>query len=124
MVATEMELFSRVHKLAEALSAGACEIVIASVSRFHYAFEDLKRRFPEPIRSSIVGTTGEVPAGKYAKHRAILDYLSRRPETSWRALDGSFLEFPSNCREQVILCDPRIGLDDPQVHELRRWLRS
>lgn len=39
----------------------------------------------------------------------------------WMAVDDAVNEFPSDC-ENLLPCDPRCGLQEPDARMLREWL--
>jgi len=47
--------------------------------------------------------------------------VQRRHISRWIVLDDSAEDFPPGC-EQLILCDPRIGLDGRILERLGAWL--
>ena len=115
------EFFSRLPLLETALSGYECEIVISSSWRHHHSLQELVEHFPASLRRSVVGVTGPPHIGKWPRHQEILNYCKANGERDWRALDDSFLEFPSPCKE-LILCNPNTGIDTKQLIVLKQWL--
>ena len=121
--ASAEQLFCRLPLLEMALSGYECGIVISSSWRHQYDIAQLVQHFPVSLRGSVVGATGSPHIGKWPRYHEILDYCQRHGIQEWRALDDSFLEFPSPCKE-LILCNPNIGIAPPQVNALEQWLRQ
>ena len=115
------QFFSRLTVLETALSGHECDIVISSSWRHHHSFQDLVKHFPDSLRRSVVGTTGPPHVGKLPRYQEILNYCQANGVRDWRALDDSFLEFPSPCKE-LILCNPNTGIDAKQLAALKQWL--
>jgi hypothetical protein len=116
-------LFSRLSFLESGLLNFDCDIVISSSWRHHFSLQELLARFPETLRRSFVGTTGAPHVGKLPRYQECLNYCQANGVSDWRALDDSFLEFPSPCK-QLILCDPNTGIDARQLAELKNWLMN
>ena len=115
------QFFSRLPLLEDALSGYECDIVISSSWRYHHSLQEWVERFPETLRRSVVGTTGPPHIGKWPRYQEILNYCKANGVSDWRALDDSFLEFPSPCKE-LILCNPNTGIDAKQLTALKQWL--
>lgn len=113
--------FCRLALLEAAILGYECDIVISSSWRHHYSLQELKEHFPASLRRSIVATIGPEHIGKWPRYREILSYCQTNGVRDWRALDDSFLEFPSPCKE-LILCNPNTGIDTQQLTALKRWL--
>jgi len=115
------EYFCRMSLLEAALRDASVEIVISSSWRFHHSWDALMHRFLLPLRSRLVGATGEAVSGRHARWLEIQRYCERHGIVEWRALDDSSFEFPANCRE-LILCHGAVGLDRDQAMSLEQWL--
>jgi hypothetical protein len=113
--------FSRLPLLEAALSGYECDIVISSSWRHHHSLQELVEHFPATLRRSVVGTTGPPYIGKWPRYQEILNYCQANGVRDWVALDDSFLEFPSPCKE-LILCNPNTGIDAKQLTALKQWL--
>ena len=113
--------FTRAPLLSDALDGLACDIVISSSWRFHFPPDELPGYLMPLLRERVVGFTGPAVVGRHARYMEIQSYVKRRAIVSWRALDDSFFEFPDNC-PQLILCDGSIGIQEPQMVALRKWL--
>ena len=116
-----VQFFSRLPLLETALSGYECDIVISSSWRHHHSLQDLLEHFPASLRRSVVGTTGPPHVGKLPRYQEILNYCQANGVRDWRALDDSFLEFPSPCKK-LILCNPNTGIDTKQLIALKHWL--
>ena len=114
------DYFGRMPLLEVSPQGVEVDIVISSSWRFHYAWEDLLKRFPPSLRGRVRGRTGEAVVGAQARWHEIQQYRARHAINDWRALDDSAFEFPKDCAE-LILCDATTGLADFQVHAIRRW---
>ncbi len=117
------QMFCRMPILMRAVEGFDCVIVISSSWRHYFEIEKLLGRFPESLRSRIVGCTGDVETGKWPRYQEIQNYVRDHAISDWRALDDSFMEFPENC-PQLLLCDPTIGMDDQHVDAIRKWLKQ
>lgn len=115
--------FNRVSLLEEALSDSPPGIVISSSWRFTHSIEKLGHLLPSSISKSIIGITGAPVIGKHPRFQEIQTYLAIHGQADWRALDDSYWEFPSPCRE-LIRCNPNTGLGDKQLLDLRKWLAT
>lgn len=113
--------FCRLPLLEAAVLGYECGIVISSSWRHRCSLLELTEHFPASLRRSILGTTGPAHYGKWSRYQEILNYCQAKGVRDWRALDDSFLEFPSPCKE-LILCNPNIGLDTEQLTALKHWL--
>lgn len=115
------DAFSNAGALDTMLTGHDVGIVISSSWRFTYSIEELRRKLPDGIAKRVVGVTGEAVIGKHARYQEIKTYLNAYGSINWRALDDSFWEFPSPCRE-LIHCNPNTGISEKQVTELQEWL--
>ena len=118
---TDDQLFCRLPLLQKAIAQTPCRIVISSSWRHHFTHTQILARFPKELRSQILGFTGTVHIGKWPRYQEIQNYLMSHGNPDWRALDDSFNEFPPNC-QQLLLCNPNVGLDEPQIALLKEWL--
>jgi hypothetical protein len=116
-------LFSKLNLLSEAVSKNPCSIVISSSWRFHHDLNRIKS-YLLPINKLIIGTTGEAFIGKWPRYNEIKHYLNQyAPYADWRALDDSFLEFPTDCPE-LILCHRNNGFTNKEKTLLENWLMN
>jgi hypothetical protein len=122
--ASEDERFSRVHLLDAIWPNDGCGIVISSSWRNFFPFTALVAHFPPAMRGCVIGITGPPYVGRWPRYQEIKAYLSRHgPLAEWRALDDAWFEFPAKCPE-LILCDPNLGIQEPQLQLLGAWLKS
>jgi len=118
------KMFSQAEPLAEVLVKNPCSIVISSSWRFHYSLDEIKERLPSSMRDLIQGATGEPYIGKWPRYNEIKEFLIKnRLYVDWRALDDSFLEFPTHCQE-LILCQGKNGFTVKEQEILESWLES
>jgi hypothetical protein len=62
--------------------------------------------------------------GKHARYQEIMTHVRQLgPGTAWRALDDSYWEFPTSCKE-LIRCNPNTGIGAKEVAQLNNWLLS
>ena len=115
--------FTRVSLLERALLNAAPRIVISSSWRFTHTLEKLQKILPKTITDLIVGTTGVPVIGRHPRYHEILTYLQSHGQSEWRALDDSYWEFPPGCQE-LIRCNPNIGIAEKQILELQQWLST
>lgn len=115
--------FNRVDLLEEALSGSTPLIVISSSWRFTHSLDKIKKLLPNSIANLVIGTTGAPVIGKHARFQEILAFLNTYEQTNWRALDDSYWEFPSNCKE-LIRCNPNLGISPREILQLSTWLNS
>lgn len=116
--------FNKADDLAQILVKNPCNIVISSSWRFHYSIDQLKSRLPLEIQGLICGTTGDPHYGKWPRFHEIKNYMVQRNIVAdWRALDDSFIEFPVHC-EELIICNPNIGISEKELAILRQWLEQ
>ena len=110
--------------LAGLISEYPCNIVISSSWRFQYSLEEIKKMLPKSIAYCVRGTTGNAYEGPYPRFNEIKFYLQVHGKTlvDWKALDDS-MEFPPDCNN-LIRCNFRTGLEQPQIMELKKWLQS
>jgi len=60
--------------------------------------------------------------GKHARYQEILNHARRLDSsTAWCALDDSYWEFPTGCKE-LIRCNPNTGIGSKEVKLLATWL--
>ena len=117
------QLFSHLQKLSNAIKGKPLCIVISSSWRFHENLDYLRGLFEPSIQSQIVGCTGSAHIGKWPRWNEINYHANRNGVTDWVALDDAHMEFPLECKE-LILCDGRTGLQDKQLQQLVKWLKS
>jgi len=115
--------FNRAHLLEETLALFSPKIVISSSWRFTHNLERLQKIIPESISSLIIATTGSAVIGKHPRFTEIQNYLQSYGPADWKALDDSYWEFPSNCKE-LIRCNPNTGISPKEIMRLRNWLTN
>lgn len=114
--------FNRVALLEAALDSFSPQIVISSSWRFTHSIEKLRKLLPNKVANLVIGATASSVVGKHARYQEILNYIgSQISVTDWRALDDSYWEFPSACKE-LIRCNPNTGITSKEVQLLREWL--
>ncbi len=113
--------FCLANILAEVIKTHNPDVVISSSWRFQFPIVEILQRLPEEINNAVVGCTGEAYIGRYPRWNEIKMYCQQHGVTDWVALDDSTFEFPSPC-EQLIACNPNIGLSAGQIEVLLGWL--
>jgi hypothetical protein len=116
------EAFSLATMLAEVLAGSSVQIVISSSWRFDRSLSELQRLLPKDLAVRVVGTTGAPYEGEFARWNEICETARHHGIVDWRTLDDNKLEFPSALCPELILCDGRMGLTEPQCAEIARWL--
>ena len=120
--------FSRAHLLEGVFEKSSAAIVISSSWRFTHSLASLKNKLPKFIAQKVIDTTGPAVIGKHARYQEIMAHTnghSRSPDSTlqWRALDDSYWEFPSHCKE-LIRCNPNTGIGPKEITLLSNWLTS
>jgi hypothetical protein len=117
------ELFSKSKLLKKTVEKSDCEIIISSSWRFHTSFDSLIQNLPTTLRKLVTGVTGDPYIGKYPRYNEIIQYLEKNNivNVDWISLDDSFFEFPTNC-QNLIICNPNIGLTSRECSLLEEWL--
>lgn len=111
-------LFSRAALLEPAFENSDGAIVISSSWRFTHSLTSLKAKLPHFLAQRVIDTTSAPVIGKHARYFEILAHANSQTETiSWRALDDSYWEFPSDCKE-LIRCNPNTGLGPKEIDKL------
>lgn len=114
--------FSRAPMLAEALADRQVHVVVSSSWRFGRELDELRGLLPGGLADRVIGTTGDPHDGEHARYHEILASLRDfGPGRAWRALDDAAFEFPDGCQE-LILCDPNVGLDRFVISRIQCWL--
>jgi len=116
------QALSLAPKLADTLAESNVQIIISSSWRFDRTLAELQALLPKGLAERVVGTTGELHEGLHQRWNEICETVSHHGIIDWRVLDDSKFEFPSNGCPELILCDGRIGLAEPQCAEVARWL--
>ena len=95
-------------------------VVVHSSWRFEYDEAEL-REILSDLGDRVLGATPATDRGRYD---SILAWLQTNPEySSYRILDDDPEEFPSPLPDQLIVCDPTVGVAGLEViTALRRWL--
>ena len=114
--------FSRTHLLEPIFEQTDLQIVISSSWRFTHTLEQLQAKLPSLLAQRVIGITGDAVIGKHARYQEIMNHVRQLgPGTAWRALDDSYWEFPTSCKE-LIRCNPNTGIGPKEVMLLRTWL--
>lgn len=119
-------LFSRVHLLEDLLAnyQNTARIVISSSWRFTHSLKELQSKLPSSLAQFVIDTTGAPVIGKHARYQEIVAHASKLHfAAEWRALDDSYWEFPSKCKE-LIRCNPNTGMSAKEVAQLAHWLSA
>lgn len=116
------DLFSRTHLLESIFEQTDLQIVISSSWRFTHTLEQLQAKLPSRLAQRVIGMTGDAVIGKHARYQEITNHVRQLgSSTAWRALDDSYWEFPTSCKE-LIRCNPNTGVDHKEVAQLKTWL--
>lgn len=106
------------------------EIVISSMWRYQFTFDQLRARFSPDIAARIIGTTPQTERidGKYLPARRegeILGWLAAtgRNDEPWIALDDAAWQFAQH-RDRLVACTWHVGFDDQAAMLLRTELNS
>ena len=118
------DFFSKIDILEQTIKNNAVAIVISSSWRFQYTLEELKNMLGPCIAAQVIGVTGDVHIGKFARYEEIMKWIHIHQEcTDYSILDDSAYEFPKNL-PNLILCDSRTGLDRQTSQRLVAWLQA
>ena len=99
-------------------------IVISSSWRFTHSLTSLKAKLPSFLAKQVIDTTGSPVVGKHARfHEITAHAYSNDVVVQWRALDDSYWEFPTSCKE-LIRCNPNTGIGAKEVAQLSAWLSN
>ena len=120
-VATSLTHFCWVPVLTRLLAPWAdVEIVIHSTWRHQYELSELREMLGMLGRRVIAVTSGA--------HRwsSIQEWVALNPRTtSYRVLDDEPDEFPRPAPNELVICQPDLGVAEPEVQaRLRTWLAS
>jgi hypothetical protein len=117
-------LFSRSYLLEPLFENSNADIVISSSWRFTHSLEQLQAKLPSHLAQRVIGMTGNAVIGKHARYQEILNHAKQLDSgNAWRALDDSYWEFPTSCKE-LIRCNPNTGIGVKEVAQLNAWLTS
>jgi len=115
-------LFSRAHLLEPLFEDNLAGIVISSSWRFTHLLPALQAKLPDSLAKCVIDMTGDAMTGKHARYQEIIHHTKGlEPGTAWRALDDSYWEFPTGCKE-LIRCNPNTGIGPKEIALLRTWL--
>lgn len=117
----ENALFSKAYLLEPIVENSNASIVISSSWRFTHTLENLKAKLPSFLASRVIDTTGHPIIGKHARYQEVSSHAYKNNFSRWRALDDSYWEFPSNCKE-LIRCNPNSGISTKEIMQLATWL--
>ena len=112
--------FSCAALLEEALQDAQCEIVISSSWRFRYSLAELREMLPIKLAQRVIGLTGPVHIGDFARHTEIQNFLDSLPLRRWIALDDCAWAFPNT--SQLVVCKSSTGLTPAEAEDVRQWL--
>ena len=114
--------FHQLSLLERELSTVTCgfQIVVSSSWRFHYSVEELRGQLGA-LSGRVTGVTPEIRSCSYQRYREIMEVVDSYGLKHWMAVDDAVNEFPSDC-ENLLPCDPRCGLREPDARMLREWL--
>jgi hypothetical protein len=114
--------FHQLSLLERELSTVTCgfQIVVSSSWRFHYSVEELRGQLGA-LSGRVTGVTPEIRPCSYQRYREIMEVVDSYGLKHWMAVDDAVNEFPSDC-ENLLPCDPRCGLREPDARMLREWL--
>ena len=116
------DLFSRTHLLEPIAEQTDLQIVISSSWRFTHTLEQLQAKLPSTLAQRVIGMNGDAVIGKHARYQEIMNHVRQlEPGTRWCALDDSYWEFPTSCKE-LIRCNPNTGIGVKEVAQLNTWL--
>ena len=113
-------IFAHADRLAKLLiDFPRVDIVLSTSWREIYPFDDLRNVFGEELSHRVIGATPvitqkEPPYLPHVRHREIqlwFRHHSRETKRGYTILDDEQVLFPTDCPE-LILCDPRTGIDD------------
>ena len=108
-------LFSRSYLLEPLFENSDASIVISSSWRFTHSLEQLQAKLPSHLAQRVIGITGDAVIGKHARYQEIMNHVRQlEPGTRWCALDDSYWEFPTSCKE-LIRCNPNTGIGVKEV---------
>ena len=116
--------FCRVHLLEPLFDNNSVSIVISSSWRFTHKLSALQAKLPSSLAQCVIGVTGDAVIGKHARYQEIIKHAKELEHGSlWCALDDSYWEFPSTCKE-LIRCNPNTGISSKEIAVLSTWLSS
>lgn len=115
-------LFSRSHLLEPLFENSDTSIVISSSWRFTHSIAELQAKLPSHLAQRVIDMTGNAVIGKHARYQEIVNHVRQfDPGTLWCAVDDSYWEFPTSCKE-LIRCNPNTGIGPKEIALLRTWL--
>lgn len=121
--AYQTRAFCHAPALAECLRPYSCEVVISSSWRFNYSLDEMLHLLPSALAQRVIGTTGPAHVGRYSRYQEIHAFLKDTGGITWRVLDDATWEFPTDFHG-LIACDPNIGLQEKQLQQINRWLKT
>lgn len=94
-------------------------IVLHTSWRWHQTVEHMSS-FLGSLEPRVIGATA-----RGQRYETILMWLDEHPASSYVILDDQPGEYPTPAPQELILCDGRLGITDPQARErLRVWLET
>ena len=114
--------FNRLPLLEEALSKADIDfqIIISSSWRFHYTLDELRANLGS-LKNHVVGVTPEIRPCSDMRYHEIMELIQTYGLEKWIAIDDAKWDFPPDC-DNLLICNPRTGIDAEGVLKLRSWL--
>ena len=116
------ERFSKLHLLEDLAKDFSFEVVISSTWRLFYDVSSLKENL-KTLGERVVGVTGDIVTGPYARYLEIKTYAEENHILDWRAIDDASQEFPED-EKRLIECQSDMGIGKKQIEVLKSWLVS
>ncbi len=116
------ERFSKLHLLEDLAKDFSFEVVISSTWRLFYDVSSLKENL-KTLGERVVGVTGDIVTGPYARYLEIKTYAEENHILDWRAIDDASQEFPEG-EKRLIECQSDMGIGKKQIEVLKSWLVS
>ena len=116
------ERFSKLYLLEDLAKDFLFVFVISSTWRLFYDVSSLKENL-QTLGERVVGVTGEIVTGPYARYLEIKAYAEENNILDWRAIDDASQEFPED-EKRLIECQSDMGISKKQIEVLKSWLVS
>ena len=116
------ERFSKLYLLEDLAKDFSFEVVISSTWRLFYDVSSLKENL-KTLGERVVGVTGDIVTGPYARYLEIKTYAEENHILDWRAIDDASQEFPED-EKRLIECQSDMGIGKKQIEVLKSWLVS
>ena len=114
------ERFSKLYLLEDLAKDFSFEVVISSTWRLFYDVSSLKENL-KTLGERVVGVTGDIVTGPYARYSEIKAYAEENHILDWRAIDDASQEFPED-EKRLIECQSDTGIGKKQIEVLKSWL--